>query len=45
MSGDQMPFLPDSKRRQMPGVCPGEECFKLQFDWYIIALSGRQDGK
>ena len=35
MNGDQMPSLPDRKRRQMPGVCPGG-MFKLRFEWYII---------
>ena len=34
MSGDQFPSLPDRKRRQMPGVCPGG-MLKLRFDWYI----------
>ena len=35
MSGDQIPSLPGKKRRQMPGVCPGE-MLKLRFDWYMI---------
>ena len=33
----QISSLPGSKRRQMPGVCPGGGggTFKLWFDWYI----------
>ena len=29
---NQIPSLPGSKRRQMPGVCPGGGC--LSFDYY-----------
>ena len=46
MSGDQMLSLPGRKRRQMPGVCPGEGCLsfnltgtQLQFVCYFLFSS------